>query len=400
MPPSSKTAKLRMTLDAKVDKKLGRNDLCWCGSGQKYKRCHLGRDKARPVSQQEILQAHRKAFGAGYCFHPNASKNDCGGKIIKAHTIQRNGGLNKIARDGHVYNCLLHRQWPFASNQRDEKPALVGAKPASTFTGFCARHDNLIFAPIEKYPFQASQEQIFLLSYRVICQELFLKKGTLEVQPFARQLDRGRGLQVQQTHQWMISTFMQGVKKAIDELEQTKAIFDESLLKSNFSCLDFYVIQFRDTPDLLCSGIRQPEFDFDGNRIQTLGILTRRAQWLYFSLIATDTGGAAVFSWLPGNIVCEKFVASFDSLADSAIPHAIVRYAFEFFENTYFSPDWWDRLDLETRSKLVERQRRDLEPNVESSRTNTCLQDDGIRAVNWTVESRLSFRSGKDLTQK
>ena len=24
---------------------LGRNDLCWCGSGKKYKRCHLDKDE-------------------------------------------------------------------------------------------------------------------------------------------------------------------------------------------------------------------------------------------------------------------------------------------------------------------------------------------------------------------
>ncbi len=27
------------------EKELGRNDNCWCGSGKKYKRCHLGRDE-------------------------------------------------------------------------------------------------------------------------------------------------------------------------------------------------------------------------------------------------------------------------------------------------------------------------------------------------------------------
>jgi hypothetical protein len=25
---------------------LGRNDLCWCGSGKKYKKCHLPKDEA------------------------------------------------------------------------------------------------------------------------------------------------------------------------------------------------------------------------------------------------------------------------------------------------------------------------------------------------------------------
>lgn len=24
--------------------KVGRNDLCWCGSGKKYKKCHLDED--------------------------------------------------------------------------------------------------------------------------------------------------------------------------------------------------------------------------------------------------------------------------------------------------------------------------------------------------------------------
>ena len=25
--------------------KLGRNDLCWCGSGKKYKKCHMEQDR-------------------------------------------------------------------------------------------------------------------------------------------------------------------------------------------------------------------------------------------------------------------------------------------------------------------------------------------------------------------
>ena len=29
-------------------KKLGRNDPCWCGSGNKYKKCHLKWDKEKP----------------------------------------------------------------------------------------------------------------------------------------------------------------------------------------------------------------------------------------------------------------------------------------------------------------------------------------------------------------
>ena len=35
---------------------LGRNDLCWCGSGKKYKRCHM-----------EIDEKKRSKVRAGTC---------------------------------------------------------------------------------------------------------------------------------------------------------------------------------------------------------------------------------------------------------------------------------------------------------------------------------------------
>lgn len=30
-----------------VENSRGRNDVCWCGSGVKYKRCHMAPDQAR-----------------------------------------------------------------------------------------------------------------------------------------------------------------------------------------------------------------------------------------------------------------------------------------------------------------------------------------------------------------
>ena len=32
--------------------KLGRNDTCWCGSGKKYKRCHLEKDDKKRARQR------------------------------------------------------------------------------------------------------------------------------------------------------------------------------------------------------------------------------------------------------------------------------------------------------------------------------------------------------------
>jgi hypothetical protein len=35
---------------------MGRNDLCWCGSGKKYKRCHLKSDELKRVEANYSAQ--------------------------------------------------------------------------------------------------------------------------------------------------------------------------------------------------------------------------------------------------------------------------------------------------------------------------------------------------------
>jgi uncharacterized protein YecA (UPF0149 family) len=35
----------------------GRNEPCWCGSGQKYKRCHLDADRLKAQAQRTSCRA-------------------------------------------------------------------------------------------------------------------------------------------------------------------------------------------------------------------------------------------------------------------------------------------------------------------------------------------------------
>jgi hypothetical protein len=45
---------------------LGRNDRCWCGSGRKYKVCHLGRSEATEVQRAAFLYLRAEMFAAQY----------------------------------------------------------------------------------------------------------------------------------------------------------------------------------------------------------------------------------------------------------------------------------------------------------------------------------------------
>ena len=45
---------------------MGRNDICWCGSGKKYKRCHLKSDELKRVEAAYSAQvAARNRMGDG-----------------------------------------------------------------------------------------------------------------------------------------------------------------------------------------------------------------------------------------------------------------------------------------------------------------------------------------------
>lgn len=365
--------------------KLGRNDLCWCGSGLKYKRCHLDRDKAQPATIQEMIQSIRTAYGKEYCLHPQASPQVCSAQIVKAHTVQRGGGLTRIARNGHVYNFVTDFS-TLIKNGGQIEPQLIGIKQASTFTGFCSLHDNALFEPIEKHPFLSSPEHTFLLGYRVLAKELFLKKAELENIKFKRTTDRGKDIATQVYLQDHLDSWEIGVQAAVRELEYHKALSDEALMKSDYSAVSYYVVRLNKTPDFLCSGALQPEYSFDGYLLQNLADVSSILDYLAFSVIATDTGGAVVFSWIGKSEASEKLVQSLDCLCDTDIPHAIARFAFEYFENIFVSPDWWDNLDENARRELLKRQVTGTQLQLE--RPPDRLADDGLRLVSWTVSAR------------
>ena len=78
---------------------MPRNEPCWCGSGKKWKRCHRDRESQQPIEHGQQLHQMYGEFQKGYCSHPGASADNCG-RIVRAHTVQRRGGLIAIAENG------------------------------------------------------------------------------------------------------------------------------------------------------------------------------------------------------------------------------------------------------------------------------------------------------------
>lgn len=359
---------------------MGRNESCWCGSGLKYKRCHLNRASETPITIQEGIESFSETFGKKYCIHPNAG-NECRGNIVKAHTIQKKGfGLTRIARGGNVYGFIYQRH----NLNKSFGPKLMHINTASTFTGFCGFHDNSTFREIETNPFLGNEEHTFLLGYRAIAKESFLKRAQLEQISSLRKLDKGKDVTAQKLMQQELNWWEEGVSAGANEIEHFRKTYERALVASDYSDQHYYILELDQTPEFMCSGAMQPEYDFQGNQLQELSDTSTLLDHITFSLVATDTGGAAVFGWYGENKASEALITSLHSLQDVQIPDAITRYVFESYENVYASPDWWEGLDASSQEKLVSR----LLSTLETERTASCLIDDGLRMVRWKVTSR------------
>ena len=82
--------------------KIGRNSPCPCGSGIKYKKCCLNKTEDQRLGEAisaSMLNIKNEAR-IKRCLHPK--QDECQGKIIKAHAIQNNRILNKLAENGMV----------------------------------------------------------------------------------------------------------------------------------------------------------------------------------------------------------------------------------------------------------------------------------------------------------
>lgn len=362
-----------------------RNDPCWCGSGKKYKKCHWKRENAKSIPVSRVLQIMRKAISQKMCLHPKANEGECRGNIVKAHTVQR-ASLSKIAENGHVYafqgDAALFQ--PGSGKIHSIVPQKVGIQKASTFTGFCGKHDNDTFRAIEEHRFKFCPEHAFLLGYRALCRELFAKKAILRMKDLYRDADRGKPLGAQIQIQRFAGAFIAGTQAGHDDMQKIKTEYDRILERRDFSQVRYYTVLFDEYPDILCSGGFWPEYDFTGRKVQEP--LAENPEAIHFSLITTEQAGAAIFTWLERKGISEEFIKSLDLISNVDLPHAITRFIFEYFENTYLRPSWWENLSGDVRRQLHHRMA--MLDSVLVEHQPRCLIDDGLRTVNWRVVAR------------
>lgn len=356
-----------------MSKGIGRNDPCWCLSGKKYKKCHLDRDKQIPIDRAE-LERHGKQREKK-CSAFDLQDGLCSGSIIQAHTISKSGSLKTISESGHVMGTKPSLAQLIKNNGKLTL-SKVGINQASTFSGFCSYHDKELFSPLEDAPIILSDEQLFLLAYRSLSRELYAKQETTKTAELLRQSDRGQAIADQVSIQGTANAYGFGIDLALKELNNIKAQMDDMLANKKFSSMNHCIIELASSPKVLVSSSTQPEFDFNGNRLQDFGNPHQMMSHIIFNCISYDERGCFVFSWLnDSDDICSRFIDSLINIGDQDISNALVRLCYSFAENTWASPIWWESLNSDQKDVISERLQHGTP--ISPHRSN-CLATDGV----------------------
>lgn len=374
-----------MTFDINKILKLGRNDKCWCGSGSKFKHCHKDREHEKPMSLGEKLAFGNNISRRETCYVPENLLSDCN-KVIKSHTISKSSSLKIIADESR--HVLGHKQnlANFQKNNAQFKLERIGINNASTFKGFCKKHDKEFFSCFEDSPFIGTKEQCTALTYRSVAKEIYAKEEAIKAAKFMRRnADRGKSIFLQIIIQKEIYPYKLGSEMALSELYKIKSNLDAELSNNSNDSYNFLVIESASPLPIVVSSITNPTHDFKDEHLQDLANLEGAAEQLVFNAFTSNDKGFVVFSWLKKAEVIDRFINSLLEIDKKDMFSYLVKFFFSSAENTFISPDWWNTLSTEQQQKIEALFK--VGSNYTEERPRNVLADNSITFAGWEIEN-------------
>lgn len=321
--------------------KIGRNSPCPCGSGKKYKRCCMSKLPSLyrmevqlppifsdPNDAARFLKDLHHKTKIKQCLHPD--QDGCSEKIIKAHSIQNNTILKRISNNGMVIMPIPRPEKPFdIITER-------GRREATVFTGFCARHDKELFAPIEDNPFDKSALHVFLHVYR--CFAFNYHKKEEELNEFTELFRR-----IPRVKRGAANDFHMGCVYSLKDMSIIKEKCDNAIIRKDYDIFCSTIWEF-DLPAMFaCSGYEGPTYDLRGGYLQDLTDLDTPVKHYFFTVFPEGAKTYCIFAWLKEN---ESFFSGFhhqlQSLTFFERKNLINNLAPLVCENFTFNPTFWD----------------------------------------------------------
>lgn len=299
-----------------------------------------------------MISQSNKKFREKVCSVPESLLSDCKGGIVKAHTLSKSSALKKISENGKVLGINIEPA-KFHRGEESIVPKEINISKASIFTGFCKKHDMEIFSPIENKAFEPTLENCFLISYRAISREIYLKKSVLKTSiPQLREADRGRDLQTQLMIQKITSEYERRTSMTDNDSARIKKQLDMILVNKSYELMSHYIIEVKEKQKIASSGSILPDFDFNGKLIQDLN--HNYAETIIFNLFPNKEKGFFIFSWLKSEKnVAELFIDSLKNKRNQS--DLLTGFLLSHCENTFYTPSWLRSLGPDAQANLSRR---------------------------------------------
>lgn len=291
----------------------------------------------------------RKKAKTGRCMYVDADGERCRNKSIGSHTVQNSGALKAISENGHVYRMHLD------ALRRASEPPLeftnTGKSKASVFPGFCKKHDNDLFSDIEGNSPELSKWAIFLLTYRVICRELFAKEHNVRVFTDPVLVAEAK---IKGTSEYF-ENFLKGTLLGLTDLKRMKSEYETALRTHDLSSFKATCFILESTLPFCMATTFAPEFDFNGNSI----LPGDEDRW--------DAIGAFSGRFGDKNIVSiggftenrqhdiSSFISTFSEVSMLDVGDIALNIALEFSDNAFYRKSWIDDLTSMDRQRFLKK---------------------------------------------
>ncbi|MES2556897.1 MAG: hypothetical protein V4604_12145 [Bacteroidota bacterium] len=292
----------------------------------------------RKIRMLKIQNELRAKARISECFHYN--KDECKGKIKKAHSIQRNGRLSLIEEevDG---NAMLYSFTEFDSigDQLTLKP--IGKGNASTFMGFCDFHDSTLFSPIENDPYEETEKHWFLHSYRAFA--MMQHRKTEQIKAF--ESDAEFNVIMGDT----ILRSLEGTYIGYQEGEVVREKFNEILKNQNYEALDYLVIRYPDFHPIAASASMTPKYSPKSNKKLNYHYEPEIPyEHVFFNLIPDRAGSILILSCFPDCSKSILYLDEFEELPELTQKKVLSSILIGYVENVFISPFIYNKLtDIE-----------------------------------------------------
>jgi hypothetical protein len=217
---------------------------------------------------------------------------------------------------------------------------------------------------------------------------VYTKKANAALSESRRSADKGKSEDDQFRIQATNLMFEVGLAAGLRDNDEHRAEMESCLLSDDYSSVRAYVIQLTEAPPVMCSGGIFPERSYSGQVLHRLADPTERGNLLTISSFSDETYGYVVLSWLRGSDeTCIPFVESLETVDDAALSGALLRLFFEYLENIFIKPTWWEGLSDAQREGLNSRMWSIIE-HFSGTKESGDVTDDGLHFKPWSIVSR------------